>query len=362
MKKILIQEGTRGLMYRDGKLVRFLRPGVHRVFNPLVDIEVELVGTANGIEGLTPAVEAVLPGDEVTIFDVPADHVAVVTRDERPMRIYGAGRIALWVTEHRLQVGLVDLRPLRTQLPVPFWPLASGDLLREVIVRPYERALVWVDGALGEVLTAGRYGLSVRDRKVEVLVVPMREQPLQVTGQELITRDKVSLRLNLMLKYRITDPVAATQAVDDLHDALYAEVQLVARGVVGATTVDELLERRDGVARSMVDAVASRAKTWGTEVLRLELKDIVLPGDMKVLMNQVVEADKRAQAMNILRREEVAATRSLANTARMLEDNPTLRRLKEVEAFKEVADKIGNLTVVVTPKELLGQLRLGADD
>ena len=112
----------------------------------------------------------------------------------------------------------------------------------------------------------------------------------------------------------------------------------------------------------MVEAVANRAKTWGTEVLRLELKDIVLPGDMKVLMNKVVEADKRAQAMNILRREEVAATRSLANTARMLESNPTLRRLKEVEAFKEVAERIGNLTVVVTPKELLGQLRLGGDD
>jgi regulator of protease activity HflC (stomatin/prohibitin superfamily) len=221
---------------------------------------------------------------------------------------------------------------------------------------------VWVDGELVYVLEAGRHGLSPHDRKVEVVTVDMREQELQVVGQELITRDKVSLRLNLVLKHRIVDPRAALQAVDNLRNALYAEVQLVSRSVVAGATVDELLEHRVDLARAMVGAVTERAKTWGAEILRLEIKDIVLPGDMKVLLNRVIEADKRAQANNILRREEVAATRSLANTARLLEQNPTLRRLKEAETIKDIADRIGSLTVVVSPKELLGRLRLDGGD
>jgi regulator of protease activity HflC (stomatin/prohibitin superfamily) len=359
MKKFLIRHGTRGLLVRDGRLVRFLRPGLHRVFNPLVDASVTVVDVTEGLHDLTPEVEALLPADEVTVFQIPADHMAVVTRLGRPFRLLPAGRVALWLDEAQLQVGLVDLRPLRTQLPVGFSPLAAHTVLQDVVVRPFERALVWVDGVLDEVLGAGRHGLSTHDRKVEVSRIDMREQELQVGGQELITRDKVTLRLNLILKHRVVDPVAAVEAVDSLHDALHAEVQLVARAVVAATTVDELLERRGQLAGNMVDAVAQRAKTWGTEVLRLEIKDIVLPGDMKVLLNQVVEADKRAQALNILRREEVAATRSLANTARLLEQNPTLRRLKEVESIKEIADRIGNLTVVVSPKDLLQQIRIG---
>jgi hypothetical protein len=97
------------------------------------------------------------------------------------------------------------------------------------------------------------------------------------------------------------------------------------------------------------------------EIRRLEIKDVVLPGEMKTLLNQVIEADKRAAAQNILRREEVAATRQLANTARLLENNPVLRRLKEMEAVKEIADRIDKLTVIMAPADLHAQLRLGSE-
>ncbi len=92
----------------------------------------------------------------------------------------------------------------------------------------------------------------------------------------------------------------------------------------------------------------------------MDLKDVVLPGEMKTLLNQVIEAEKRAAANVILRREETAATRSLANTAKLLESNPTLLRLKELESWKEIAATVGNVTVVASPQQLLGQLSLGA--
>jgi regulator of protease activity HflC (stomatin/prohibitin superfamily) len=91
-------------------------------------------------------------------------------------------------------------------------------------------------------------------------------------------------------------------------------------------------------------------------VLKLDVKDLVLPGEMKLLLNQVIEAEKKAAAQVIMRREEVASTRSMANTAQMLERNPALLRLKELEAFKEIASAIPNLTLVMGQPDLLRSL------
>ena len=119
--------------------------------------------------------------------------------------------------------------------------------------------------------------------------------------------------------------------------------------------IDELLETRAEVSRGLVKTVASRAQTWGVDIVRLDLKDLVLPGDMKILFNQVIEAEKRAAAQNITRREEVAATRSQANTAKLLTQNPVLLRLKELDSLKELAERIDNLTVHIGGEEVAGQ-------
>ena len=183
----------------------------------------------------------------------------------------------------------------------------------------------------------------------------MRERELQVVGQEIMTHDKVSLRLNLLVKWRVVDPRLAVERVDSLSDALYAEAQLAARDAISKLRIDELLETRAEVSRGLVKTVASRAQTWGVEIVRLDLKDLVLPGDMKALFNQVIEAEKRAAAQNITRREEVAATRSQANTAKLLTQNPVLLRLKELESLKDLAERIDNLTVHVGGEEVMGQ-------
>ena len=193
-------------------------------------------------------------------------------------------------------------------------------------------------------------------------LIDMREQELQVVGQELITADKATLRLNVLFKYRIDEPVASVKGTTSLHDALYAEVQLAARTAVAGVTVDQLLEKRVELAAAMVADVAERVSAWGVRAVRLDIKDVVLPGDMKLLLNQVIEAEKRAAAQNILRREETAATRSLANTARLLESNPVLLRLKELELYKDMAERIPNLSVVVSPADVQRQLQLKVED
>jgi regulator of protease activity HflC (stomatin/prohibitin superfamily) len=359
MTMITIFEGQRGLYIRDGKLVRVLGPGRYRDWAWLAEVEIRPIDVRQVAIEATPELERVLPAD-AEVIEVAEDTVALVKRGGRPYRVLMAGRWAIWRREGEVEIDVVSLAPLVTEIPTAFWPFAGPQLVTEVLVRPFERVLVYVDGVLVDTLAAGRYGLTPWDRKLEVVRFDLREQELQVAGQELIAADKATLRLNLLLKWAIVDPTAAAQSVTDLRDALYAEVQIAARQAVAGATVDALLERRVEIARELIAAVGARALPWGVEIRRLEIKDVILPGDLKELMNRVIEAEKRAAAQVIMRREEVAATRSLANTARIIESNPVLLRLKETEAMKEIAEKIGSLTVVVAPKDMQDLLRLGA--
>src|SRR5205823_12355121 len=127
----------------------------------------------------------------------------------------------------------------------------------------------------------------------------------------------------------------------------YLDVQLAARDYVAGVTLDQLLEGRDAMTKFLEAQVAPRAQLIGLAVQRIGVKDVVLPGEMKTLLNRVIEAEKEAAANTIMRREETAATRSLANTARVMAEQPVLLRLKELESMKEIASHIHEVRVVV---------------
>jgi regulator of protease activity HflC (stomatin/prohibitin superfamily) len=151
----------------------------------------------------------------------------------------------------------------------------------------------------------------------------------------------------LTAEYAIVDPVLATQTIASVRDAIYLAVQLAAREYVAGVTLDALLESRDGITQHLEREVLPAAARLGVRVDRVGIKDIILPGEMKTLLNRVIEAEKEALANVILRREETAATRSLANTARLMADQPILLRLKELDALKDIAEHIKELRVVV---------------
>jgi regulator of protease activity HflC (stomatin/prohibitin superfamily) len=364
MLRITIDHSERGLLFKDGRLVEFLVPGRYLRFGAAGRFAVRRLSLGSPsslileLDELGPEVEAIVPASEAELVLVPDEMAVAITLDDRPLAVRGPGRYLVWKARGPIETSLFDLAGLVSQLPDRFWPVTPEGLLKVVLVRPWERVLVYADGVLALELEAGRHGLSPWRRELKVERMDMREQELQVGGQEMITHDKVSLRLNLMLKYRVVEAVNAAHEVVNLHDALYSEVQIAARDVVGSMPVDELLEGRGHLAARLTELVRERAAEWGVRVLRLDVKDIVLPGDMKLLLNQVIEAEKKAAAQVILRREEVAATRSLANTARMLEQNPVLLRLKEIEALKELAERVPNLTVVVGGNELEQRLQL----
>ena len=148
-----------------------------------------------------------------------------------------------------------------------------------------------------------------------------------------------------MVTFKVTDPVIAVSSVDNYEQSLYREVQLALRAAVGTAELDLLLADKASLADQVRGALSNRAKEFGVQIVGFGIRDIILPGEMKELLNKVVESKKVSEANLITRREETAAMRSQANTARLLADNPTLMRLRELEVLEKVATS-SNLSVV----------------
>jgi len=175
--------------------------------------------------------------------------------------------------------------------------------------------------------------------------VDLRLQAMEVSGQEILTKDKVSLRANLSATYQVTDPVKARSSLKDFKDFVYRELQFGLRQAIGTRTLDALLGGKGELDRVVYEHVSAKVAAHGVEVRSVGIKDLILPGEMKDILNQVVQAEKIAQANVIRRREETSATRSLLNTAKLMDDNPTLKRLKELEVLEKVSEKVDRLTV-----------------
>jgi regulator of protease activity HflC (stomatin/prohibitin superfamily) len=182
--------------------------------------------------------------------------------------------------------------------------------------------------------------------KLKLYDISVKEEVLDINGQEIMTADKVTLRLNALVAYRITDPLRSVMEVDGAGQALYRAAQLALREAVGTKDLDTLLVGKDALSVEVATALRPRAADLGITVVTAGVRDIILPGDMKELMNKVTEAKKAAEASLITRREETAAMRMQANTAKILETNPTLMKLKELEVLEKVAGK-ANLTVLL---------------
>jgi len=165
---------------------------------------------------------------------------------------------------------------------------------------------------------------------------------LEVPGQEILTKDKVTIRVNISAIYEVT----ARKTVKDASEYLYRILQIAVRQTLGKRTLEEVLAEKTDLDEAVSAEVRREMEAYGVRVGAIALKDIVLPGDIREILNQVVAAEKQAQANLIRRREETAATRSLLNTAKLMEDNPLLVRLKELETLEKISEKVDKITVI----------------
>ena len=180
-------------------------------------------------------------------------------------------------------------------------------------------------------------------RVIKIEHVDRRVQTMEVSGQDILTRDKVSLRVNLTALWQVEDAVKARGELQNFVEYIYKELQFALREAVGARTLDEMLGAKGELDREIGNTARASIGQHGITLKSVGIKDVILPGEMKDILNRVVEAEKVAQANLIKRREETAATRSLLNTARLMDENPTLMRLKELESLERLVEKVGRI-------------------
>jgi len=168
---------------------------------------------------------------------------------------------------------------------------------------------------------------------------------MEVVGRDILTADKVGPRINFVCSYQVKNPIQLAGTLKNFADQLYSTVQLALRKYIGRFRLDELLEQKNDIADALLEKLRSEQDRLFVEFKEAGIKDIILPGEIRGIMNTVLVAEKTAQANVISRREEVASTRSLLNTAKLLDENETLRRLKELEYLERICDKVGNISV-----------------
>ncbi|HJL00648.1 MAG TPA: slipin family protein [Polyangiaceae bacterium LLY-WYZ-15_(1-7)] len=189
--------------------------------------------------------------------------------------------------------------------------------------------LLYVDGVYEDALPPGRHPLGggLFDRKVRrVDLVDLRERSLVIKGQEILTRDKVAIRVSLLVYFEVVDPVAAKHHVADYEARIYEDVQLAARRFLASRDLDAILSDRNEISDAVRETVKDAAQGYGVEIHRADVKDLVFPGNLKTIMNQVLETERRAEAKLIQQRKDIEA-RKLAARA----DEEAQRRRLEAE-------------------------------
>jgi regulator of protease activity HflC (stomatin/prohibitin superfamily) len=171
----------------------------------------------------------------------------------------------------------------------------------EIVIKNTHRGLKYVDGVLTDVLGAGRHELPKprlfgRTPKAEVVLVDMRDRDLTIKGQEILTADKVAIRVSILVQFAVTDPRAAVERVADYADRLYSDVQLAARRSLAAMSLEDILTNRSRLSEDILRDVKEAAAGYGVAIGRADVKDLTFPGNLQEIMNKVLAAERTAQA------------------------------------------------------------------
>ena len=348
MKRIRINAGKVGLVFRSSDFKRVITEGVYWIapfekvvlydmskpFYPFVELNLLLRN-----EQITDLLELIEVGDnEIALQYENGNFKAVLT----------PGRYTFWKGLTNFKFVKADLSKIEIDEDIDVLSLKRKELIpyiRVCKVDVFEKGVLFVNNQFEKILDPGEYYFWKNVTDVSVSRIDMRQRQLEISGQEILTRDKAGLRINFVTQYNVVDVEKAMIDNKDYEKQLYALVQLALREFIGTYTIDELLEKKEAISRYVMNELREKAGKLGVQISDCGVRDIILPGEMKDIMNQVLIAQKQAQANVITRREETASTRSLLNTAKLMEDNDMLFRLKEMEFMEKIAEQVGEITV-----------------
>ncbi len=348
MKRILINDGKVGLVFRNGNFKQLLTAGKHWIgfyaevffydlskrFSPIIDLNILLQNA-----DLAAALEVVEVADNELVFRYENGNFKEVLKP---------GRYAFWkgMIEHKFVYADLSKKEITEDIDLRILQQSNvSPYLRIFVVENYEKGMLYTNGKFERDLETGIHYFWKTPTVISLKKADMRKLQTEVLGQEILTKDKAALRANFVVQYRIVDMQKAVIETNDYVKQLYVLTQMAVREYMSAYTLDEVLERKEAVGGFVKKALSEQASDIGLEIVAAGIKDIILPGDIKEIMNQVLVAQKQAQANTITRREETASTRSLLNTAKLMEENEMLFRLKEMEYTEKIADKINGISL-----------------
>jgi len=361
MKKVMINAYQIGLLYKNGTYVRMLKEGSYWIW-PAQKVEIYDLTTQ-----FVPACELNILlkdrelAERLHVVDVKDNELVFLYENGLLKQALGPGRYAYWkeILVYgfvRVDIGKIEITENLDR--VTLLSKVVAPYVRTYTIETYEKGLLFVDGKYVKTLESGVYYWWKNSIALNVGKIDTRQLQLEINGQEILTRDKAALRVNAWAQYRITDIEKALLQNKEFEKQLYVAFQLALREYIGGLNFDELLEKKEtalhdrakGPAEGQTLAYAlertqTMADALGIQVAGFGIRDIVLPGDVKDIMNQVLLAEKKAQANVILRRDATASTRNLLNTAKLMEDNPMLFRLKEMEYVEKIAEKVSSISV-----------------
>ncbi len=346
--KTVINENERGLLFKNGKYVKVLGAGKYFF---LSDVQVELQSLDRMVASKNASLEILLSDPailaSVEVIDVADCKLALHFVDGRFRQVLSQGKYAFWSVYAKHTFQLVDITTPEVSEDVPgylFSKIPEAYFVK-CEVAEYQKGRLSFNRNFVRVLEPGTYYFWKNDVKAEVSLVDTRLTKMEIFGQEILSQDKVALRINFVCTYKVVDYVRIDSEIDDYREQLHVAAQMALREYVGKYRIDEILENKEEMSRYVFERLKMNEKSLFIEIASAGVKDIILPGEIRDIMNTVLVAEKRAQANVITRREEVASTRSLLNTAKLMDENRTLLKLKELEYVERICENVGSINL-----------------
>ncbi|NNF34957.1 MAG: slipin family protein [Saprospiraceae bacterium] len=348
MRQVRVNAYEKALVFRNGELVRVLDQGRYWISPWKKVIKYDITELFYHEIDLDLLMKCENLRSRLNIVNVADNEIAIQYKNGNFDTVLKSGRYPIWKDNPSLTHEIINLDQIEVSETINRKVLHQPEVMRFVtmhIIESYEKGILYVNGIMNKELGPGVYYYWKGEQNVLISKVDTRKQQVEISGQELLTADKASIRMNLFAYYQVEDIITALTESRDYARQLYVMIQLGLREYVGQYTLDQLLRNKSAIAPYILEYADTRAQELGVKILDCGVRDIILPGDVKEIMNQVLVAEKQAQANTIMRREETASTRSLLNTARLMQDNDMLFKLKEMEFMEKIADKVGEITV-----------------
>lgn len=357
--KLVILEEQKGLVFKNGTLSKILETGKYMMDDnrkevEILDMEQPLASKYCNIETLLQQPQI---AEQTISIEVNDQEIALHYADGNFQELLQTGKYVFWNVWKKHTFQMVDITEpaVSEDIPKYIFDKIPSTYFIKVEVAEYQKARLYYDKTLVRLLDKGIYYFWKTATKVQAGIVDMRLLQMNINGQEVLTQDKVTIRVNFVCHYKIMDYVKVLTEIDDYEEQMHVAIQLALREYIARYRMDELLENKEAVSEFVFQKLKEKEEMFYVDIIDAGIKDLILPGDVRDIMNTVLLAEKRAQANVITRREEVASTRSLLNTAKLMEENKILYQLKKLEYLERICENVGNIQVH-GGQDLLAQL------